>query len=178
VPYFFGAALAGAALAGAAFAAGAALAAGAAAGAASAAAAAGSSSARAILAMATARSCSLPRRSSGITTPAGSLMSDRCTMSPIFNAPRSTSMNSGRSFGRQEIVTSLSSCVMTEPASLPAGEVVWLTKCSGTRTRIASFSDTRWKSRCRICGLNGWRCMSRSRTRCVLPSMFRSRIAE
>ena len=143
-------------------------------------AATGASSISSLISLATAIawSCSLPRRSSGISTPVGSFRSDMCTMSPRSISPRSTSMYSGRSFGRHEISTSLSSCVMTTPDFLPAGDFSWLRKCSGTRTRIASFSLTRWKSRCSNSCLNGWRCMSRRSTFCTSPPRFRSRIDE
>src|SRR6478672_10469486 len=130
------------------------------------------------LAMTIATSCSLPSFSSGISTPSGSFSSERWTMSPTLRSDRSTSMNSGRYFGRQLTSTSLSSCVTTTSADLPAGDFSSLRKCSGTSTRIAWFSSTRWKSRCMMICLYGWRCMSRSSTFCTLPSRSRSRIDE
>ena len=62
------------------------------------------------------------------------------------------------------------------PAVLPATDLSRLVKCSGTAMRMASLALTRWKSRCRMRCLYGWRCMSRSRTFSVLPSTSRSMI--
>src|SRR5690606_2948799 len=122
--------------------------------------AAGASSASpcACLATTTATSWSGPRARAGISTPVGSFRPDRWTTPPTARSDRSTSIASGRSFGRQATLTSVSSCMITTPAVLPAGDLASLTKRSGTAARSTSSSLTRWKSRCMICCLYGWRC--------------------
>src|SRR5690606_26247404 len=112
------------------------------------------------------------------STPFGRTTSDRCTVSPTAIFDRSTSIDSGRSAGRHTTSTSFSSWVRTTPAVLPAGEASALARCSGTATRMASLALTRWKSRCMMICLYGWRCMSRSSTCCTLPSTSRSMIDE
>ena len=51
-------------------------------------------------------------------------------------------------------------------------------KVNGTEACSTSFSFTRWKSRCMISCLNGWRWISRSSTLWMVPSRFRSMIEE
>ena len=62
--------------------------------------------------------------------------------------PRSTSTNSGRSFGRQVISSSFITWLTTPPWSFTPGEISALTKCSGTFMWIFLFVSTRWKSTC------------------------------
>ena len=69
---------------------------------------------------------SRPCESSGISTPSGSLRSDRCSRSLMFIADTSTSRNSGRSFGRQLTSTSLRRCETTPPALTPGDRAVAL----------------------------------------------------
>ena len=74
------------------------------------------------------------------------------------------SMNSGRSFGRHEMSSSVITWLTIAPDTFTAGEISPLTKCSGTFMWILRFSSTRWKSTCRISFLNGCICTSRSST--------------
>ena len=139
---------------------------------------ASSTSAFTVLAVTTAESWEAPRCSAGISTPAGSLICDIWMMSPGFRSAKSSSMNSGRFFGRQEISSSVRLCEITTPEVLPAADASWFRKCSGTLTRSASFSLMRRKSMCIISCLNGCFCQSRTSTFCTLPSTFRSRMDE
>ena len=61
-----------------------------------------------------------PWQCAGIVTPSGSGRSDRCFDSFMCISERSSSMNSGRSFGRQEISTSAMRCDTTPPCDLHA----------------------------------------------------------
>src|SRR5690348_1950191 len=158
--------------------AGVAAAAGAASAAASSAAGASSTSSFTTFAVTTATSWLAPRCSATISTPFGSFSCDRWTMSPTLRSARSSSMCSGRSFGRQETSTSVRLCEITTPEVLAASDFSWLRKCSGTFTRTAAFSSMRRKSMCIICCLNGCFCQSRTSTFCTLPSTFRSSTEE
>ena len=60
----------------------------------------------------------------------------------------STSMNSGKSFGRQDTSTSVRMCDTMPPCDLTPGDTAAPVKCSGMLMRIFSFSSTRWKSTC------------------------------
>ena len=74
-------------------------------------------------------------------------------------------MNSGRSFGRHVMSSSVSHVADDRAATtFTAGEISALTKCSGTFMWILRFSSTRWKSTCRISLRNGCICTSRSST--------------
>ena len=85
-------------------------------------------------------------------------------------------MNSGRSFGRQLMSSSVAMWLMMAPASFTAGDSSALTKCSGTFMWIFLFSSMRWKSTCRISFLNGCIWTSRSSTLVAAPSSFIVRI--
>src|SRR6185312_8050042 len=126
----------------------------------------------------TATSWASPSCKAGSSTFAGSFSCDRWMMSPACSAPRSSSMNAGRSFGRQLTSTSVRLCEITTPDILPAGDSSLFRKCSGTLARSLAFSSMRWKSMCIISCLNGCFCQSRTSTFCTLPSTFRSRIEE
>ena len=88
----------------------------------------------------------------GIVTPSGSGRSDRCFDSFISIFERSSSMNSGRSFGRQEISTSAMRCETTPPWLFTPGAAASPLKWIGMWMRIFSVSTTRCRSTCR------WRC--------------------
>src|SRR5690606_32589469 len=104
------------------------------------------------------------------STPAGSLSCDTWTDWPTSSADRSTSTNSGRSFGRHSTSISLMVCEIMQPPSLTAGQASSPTKCSGTFRCIFSPAATRWKSMCSTCCLNGCHWVSRSTTLSALPS--------
>src|SRR5690606_24698681 len=126
----------------------------------------------------TAMSWSGPSARLGISTPSGSCTWDRWMVSPRSRLARSTTMFSGRSFGRQLTSTWFSSFITITSAFLPAGEISSLMKCSGTEARRTCFWSMRWKSRCMITCLYGWRWMSRRITLSTLPSTSRLRIDE
>ena len=111
---------------------------------------------------------SLPRVTT--VTPGGSCSADTCTEWPTSSVDRSTVMNSGRSFGRQEMSSSVSTWLTIAPDTFTAGEFSPLAKCSGTFMWILRFSSMRWKSTCRISFLNGCICTSRSSTFVTAPS--------
>src|SRR6476646_8674049 len=62
-------------------------------------------------------------------TPAGSFKSDRWIEVPTSMPDRSTSTNSGKSFGRQLMSSSDATWLMIPADSLTAGEISALTKC-------------------------------------------------
>ena len=65
---------------------------------------------------------SLPRVTT--VTPGGSCSADTCTEWPTSSVDRSTVMNSGRSFGRQEMSSSVSTWLTIAPDTFTAGEVL------------------------------------------------------
>ena len=112
------------------------------------------------------------------STLGGNFTLDKWTMSPGFSSARSTSMYSGRSFGRQETSTSVSSCEITTPAVLPAGDVSLLRKCSGTLHAERFLLVHAQKIHVHHQLLEWMLLQSRTSTFCTLPSTFRSRIEE
>src|SRR5690606_36638918 len=138
----------------------------------------GAASSRPCLAITTASSWSLPSLSCGTSTPWGSCQPDGYTMSSSLSSDGSHSTACGRSDGSHSTVPSSSSRVITTSAAFPAGGFSSLTNSSGTAVRSVSLSFTRWKSRCRISCLYGWRWMSRSSTFWMSPPRLRSRIDE
>src|SRR5438477_433581 len=102
----------------------------------------------------------LRRVSSGIATPAGSGMSARNLVSLRLMPERSSSRNSGRSFGRQLTSTSARMCETTPPWLLTPGDTLSPLKWIGRRMRILSFSTTRCRSTCTTRFLAGCICTS------------------
>ena len=96
---------------------------------------------------------SFPR--STAVTPAGSFRSSAWTVSCAVRCDRSTSMNSGRSLGRQATSISFTTWETIAPPNLTASDSAAFRKCSGTRMWISFFGSTRWKSMCWICWRNG-----------------------
>ena len=68
---------------------------------------------------------------------------------------RSTSINSGKSLGKQAISMSIKARLTTPPCCLTPRELLSLVKCSGICTRNWRSALTRRKSICMIDGLNG-----------------------
>src|SRR5438067_1441868 len=102
----------------------------------------------------------LRRVSSGIATPGGSGMSARNLVSLRLMPERSSSRNSGRSFGRQLTSTSARMCETTPPWLLTPGDTLSPLKWIGRRMRILSFSTTRCRSTCTTRFLAGCICTS------------------
>src|SRR5450830_62203 len=111
-------------------------------------------------------------------TPFGSFRSAKWIEWPTSRADRSTVTNSGRSLGKQEMSSSVSTWLMMAEACLTAGDTSALTKCRGTLTWIFCEASTRWKSTCNTSCLYAWTWKSRSRTCSTLPSISRSRMEE
>src|SRR5688572_6479445 len=89
---------------------------------------------------------------SASSTPCGSLRSRAWIELPTASPLRSTSMNSGRSSGRQVMSISFCTWLTTPPWSFTPGDFSALTKCSGTFMCSFLFFSTRWKSTCSTCG--------------------------
>ena len=104
----------------------------------------------------------------GIVTPSGSGRSDRCFDSFISICERSSSMNSGRSFGRQEISTSAMRCDTTPPWLFTPGDAASPLKWIGMWMRIFSVSTTRCRSTCTMALRAGCICRSLTIAACFL----------
>src|SRR6185295_3616702 len=110
------------------------------------------------------------------STPFGRVSSRTCSDLPTARLPRSTSMNSGRSPGRQAMSSSFSTWLTTPPCSFTPGDFSALTKCSGTFMWIFLSLETRWKSMCCTCGFHGCMFTARSSTCSFAPATSRVRI--
>src|SRR5207302_1428038 len=84
---------------------------------------------------------------SAASTPPGSARLRTWIEWPTARLPRSTSMYSGRSSGRQTTSSSLSTWLTTPPCSFTPGDFSAFTKCSGTFMWIFLSLTTRWKSK-------------------------------
>ena len=85
----------------------------------------------------------LPSPDRPAARPSGIFSCDRWMLSLSDSPDMSTSMNSGRSLGRQETSTSLRMCDTSPPCDLTPGETASPLKCSGMLMRIFSLSSTR-----------------------------------
>src|SRR5688572_21136289 len=113
---------------------------------------------------------------SASSTPFGSLRSRAWTELPTERLPRSTSMNSGRSSGKQAMSISFRTSLTTPPWSFTPGDFSALVKCSGTSMCSFLFFCTRWKSTCWTCGLYGCMLTARSSTCSFAPPTSSVRI--
>ena len=77
------------------------------------------------------------------TTPLGSGRSRTWIGLPTARPSRSTSMNAGRSSGKQLTLSSFSTWFATPPCSFTPGDFSALTKCSGTFMWILRSLETR-----------------------------------
>ena len=75
--------------------------------------------------------------------PSGSLRSLKCKVFPAARSARSTVINSGRSLGRQETSSSVSTWLTMPPESFTPGAMSALMKCRGTFMCIFLFGSTR-----------------------------------
>ncbi len=111
--------------------------------------------------VATGRSCSGPCDSSTLSTPAGSLRSERCTIWPTSHVGH-VDFDELRQILRQagHVHFDVALCWIMPPWFFTPWHFSWLMKCSGMWTWSLRSRLTRWKSACRIRGRAGWRCRS------------------
>ena len=110
------------------------------------------------------------------STPLGSFNSLTWIDLPMSRCPMSTSMNPGRSSGKQVMSSSLMTWLATPPCSFTPGETSALMKCSGTFMWIFLSLETRWKSTCCTRPCQGCMLKARSSTSSAAPSSFSVRI--
>src|SRR5258708_2406297 len=107
-----------------------------------------------------------PCASAEMATPGGTLMSLTYRVSLRLMPDRSSSMYSGRSFGRQTTSMSAMWCETTPPWVLMPGAAASPLKWIGRCTRIFSFSRTRCRSTCTTALRAGGNCTSLTITAC------------